>query len=174
MERHCQFRLVPFRSNLQKLQHKEIERVEVPDPIISLPVEAFIDREYISNATDKIEIYRRLVVVREDKEIDDLREELEDRFGKITEPVENLLLVARIRVAAKNLGVRSITEKDLRVEFVFSDLKRIAAQGLIDLSKIFRRDLKFIESSQRLFITFKSETNLLPRVLNVLKSLKPN
>ncbi len=159
---------------VNKLQHKEPERVEEPDPIISLPVEAFINREYIDNAGDKIEIYRRLAVVREDAEIRDLRDELTDRFGKITAPVENLLLVARIRVAAKNLGVRSVTEKDLRVEFVFTDLKRIAAQGLIDLSKVFRSDLKFIESSQRLFLTFKTEANLLSRILSALKSLMPH
>ena len=158
---------------VSKLQHKEVENVEEPDPIISLPVEAFINREYISNASDKIEIYRRLAVIREDKEVRDLREELTDRFGKVTESVENLLLVAKIRLAAKILGVRSITEKNLRVEIVFGDLSRIAAQGVLDLSKIFRRDLKFVESTQRLFLTFKTKKNLLTRLVNVLKSLTP-
>ena len=158
---------------VNKLQHKTVEHVDEPDPIISLPVEAFINREYISNSGDKIEIYRRLAVIREDAEVKDLREELIDRFGKVTEPVENLLLVARIRLAAKNLRVRSITEKNLRVEIVFSDLSLIAAQGLIDLSKIFRSDLKFVESAKRIFLTFKTKTNLSERVLNVLKSLTP-
>ena len=158
---------------VNKLQHKEVERVDEPDPIISLPAEAFINREYISNAGDKIEIYRRLAVMREDAEIKDLREELEDRFGKVTEPVENLLQIARIRLAAKNLGVRSIREQNLRVEIIFADWKKISVQGLLDLSKTFRRDMKFIETSQRIFITFKSEKNLLPQVLNALKTLTP-
>ena len=158
---------------VNKLQHKEVERVDEPDPIISLPVEAFINREYISNAGDKIEIYRRLAVVREDAEIKDLREELEDRFGKVTEPVENLLQVARIRLAAKNLGVRSIQEQNLRIEIIFSDVKKISAQRVIELAKIFRRDMRFIESSQRIFLTFKTKKNLLSRILNVLKSLTP-
>jgi len=158
---------------VNKLQHKPVERVDEPDPIISLPVEAFINREYISNSGDKIEIYRRLAVIREDAEVKDLREELTDRFGKVTEPVENLLLVARIRLAAKNLRVRSVTEKNLRVEIIFSDLNLIAAQGLINLSKIFRSDLKFVESAKRLFLSFKTKTNLPERVLNVLKGLTP-
>lgn len=156
---------------VSKLQHKSIERVEEPDPIISLPVEAFIDREYITNGVDKIEIYRRLMAVREDKEIRDLREELEDRFGKITEPVDNLLQVARIRLAAKNLNVRSVIEKDLRVEIVFGDLQQVSAQGIINLSKIFRDDFKFIETAQRIFILLKTKKNLLGRLINVLKSL---
>ena len=158
---------------VNKLQHKKVERVDEPDPIISLPTEAFINREYISNSGDKIEIYRRLAVVREDVEVKDLREELTDRFGKLTEPVENLLQVARIRLAAKNLGVRSIREQNLRVEIVFADVKKISTQGLLELSKIFRRDLMFDEREQRIFVTFKTTKNLLTRILNVLRSLTP-
>ena len=106
--------------------------------------------------------------MREAHEVKDLREELTDRFGKITEPVENLLQVALIRIAAKNLGVLSIKEKDLRIEIIFSDIKKISAQGVIDLNKIFRRDFKFIESSQRIFLTVKTKKNLLTSVLKVL------
>ncbi|MBR4641453.1 MAG: transcription-repair coupling factor [Selenomonadaceae bacterium] len=166
-EMYCQL----LEEAVKKLQNKTIEQDDEPAPIISLPIEAFIDRNYISNAGDKIEIYRRLAVVKAAAEVKDLREELTDRFGKITEPVENLLQVALIRLAAKKLGVLSIKEKDLRVEIIFSDIKKISAQGIIDLSKIFRRDFKFIESSQRIFLTVKTKKNLLSSVLNVLKVL---
>ena len=168
-EMYCQL----LEEAVKKLQHKSVENVEEPDPIINLPAEAFINREYISNAGDKVEIYRRLAVVHEAREVKDLREEMTDRFGKITEPVENLLQVALIRIAAKNLGVVSVKEKNLRVEIVFSDVKKISAQGVIELSRIFRRDFKFIEDSRRIFITFKTKKNLLSRILNVLKSLTP-
>ncbi|MBR4152185.1 MAG: transcription-repair coupling factor [Selenomonadaceae bacterium] len=156
---------------VNKLQHKEMENVDDPDPIINLPTEAFIDREYISNAGDKIEIYRRLAVIRNDTELKDLREELQDRFGKISEPVENLLLVTRIRIVAKMLGVKSVQENNLRIEIIFGDLKRVSAQGVIELSKIFRSDFKFLESSSRIFLTFRTKKNLLSRIFNVLRSL---
>lgn len=168
-EMYCQL----LEEAVKKLQNKKVEQVAEPETIINLPVEAFIDREYISNAGDKIKIYRRLAVIREDKEIRDLREELTDRFGKITEPVENLLQIARIRLAAKNLGVRSLTEKNLRIEIIFSDLKSVNVQGIIDLAKILRRDFKFVENAQRIFITLKTKKNLLTRILNVLKMLTP-
>lgn len=168
-EMYCQL----LEEAVNKLQKKSVERVEEPDPIINLPTEAFINRDYISNAGYKIEIYRRLAVMREDVEVKNLRDELIDRFGKITDPVENLLQVARIRLYAKNLSVHSLTEKNLRVEIVFSDLKTINAQGIIDLSKIFRQDLKFVESSKRIFITFKTKKNFLTQIINVLKMLTP-
>ena len=94
-----------------------------------------------------------------------------DRFGKITEPVENLLLVAQIRLAAKNLSVKSVTEKNLRVEIIFGDIKKVSSSGLIQLGKIFRKDLKFVESAKRLFLTFKTKKNLLTGIFKVLKVL---
>ena len=109
--------------------------------------------------------------MREEQEIKDLREEMADRFGKITEPVENLLKVTLIRLYAKKMGVKSVTERNLRVEIVFSDWELVNAQGIIDLSRVLGGDFKFIESSQRIFVTFKTKTNFLERILKVLKIL---
>ena len=64
--------------------------------------------------------------------------------------------------------------KDFRVEFVFSDWKRIFVDGLIELSKIFRGDLKFIESEQKIFVTFQAKKEILAQILNVLRILTPN
>ena len=166
-EMYCQL----LEEAVKKLQNKTAEKFDEPDPIINLPAEAFINREYISNAGDKIEIYRRLAVVRDELEIKDLREELTDRFGKITEPVENLLQIALIRLAAKNLGVISIKEKDLRVEIIFRDVKKLSAQGIIELSRIFRRNFKFVEDSRRISLTFRTKKNILSRILNLLRAL---
>ena len=168
-EMFCQL----LEESVQKLQNKEVKRAEKPDPIINLPIEAFIDSEYIENAGDKIEIYRRLAVIREDREINDLRDEITDRFGKIPENAENLLQIAKIRLAAKNLEVKSIQEQNLRVEIIFSDVKKISAQGIIDLSRIFRRDMRFVESSQRIFLTFTTKNNLLSKIIDSLKILTP-
>ena len=136
-----------------------------------MPAEAFINREYISNAGDKIEIYRRLAVVRDEVEIKYLREEITDRFGKITEPVENLLQIGLIRLAAKNLGITSVKEKDLRVEIVFSDVKKLSAQGIIELNREYRRDFKFVEDTRRIFITFRTKKEILIRILTALRKL---
>ena len=166
-EMYCQL----LEEAVKKLQKKSVETVAELNPIINLPVEAFLEKNYIENSGDKIEIYRRLAVIREEREIKDLREELADRFGKITEPVENLLQIALIRLAAKNLGVISVKEKDLRVEIVFSDVKNLSAQGIIELSKIFRGNFKFVESSQRIFLMLRTKKNMLSRILNVLRAL---
>jgi len=166
-EMYCQL----LEEAVNRLQKKSVASDKNPDPIINLPAEAFINREYISNAGDKIEIYRRLAVVRDEVEIKDLREEITDRFGKITEPVENLLQIGLIRLAAKNLGITSVKEKDLRVEIVFSDVKKLSAQGIIELNREYRRDFKFVEDTRRIFITFRTKKEILSRILTALRKL---
>lgn len=166
-EMYCQL----LEEAVNKLQNKAVEKLSEPEITINLPVEAFINHEYISNSGDKIEIYRRIAILRDEIEIKDLREELIDRFGKITEPVENLLQIALIKLVAKDLGVISIKEKDLRVEIAFSDVRNLSVNGIIELSRLFKREFKFIESSQKIFLTVKTKKDLLSKVLEVLKAL---
>ena len=66
------------------------------------------------------------------------------------------------------------SKESVEASIVFSDWKLVNVQGILDLSKIFRSDFKFIEDSQRIFITFKSKKNLLEYLVNALKSLTPH
>ena len=166
-EMYCQL----LEEAVNKLQKKTVEKAEEPEPIINLPAEAFINREYISNAGEKIEIYRRLAILRDEREIKDLREELEDRFGKITEPVENLLQIGLIRIAAKCLGIISVKENELRVEIVFSEVKKLSAQGIIELNREYRRDFKFVEETRRIFIRFRTKKEIMSGILSALRKL---
>ena len=168
-ELYCQL----LEEAVSKLQRKEPKIVE-PDPIINLPtVEAFIDSGYIAGAGIKMEIYRRMAVLRNERELKDLREELIDRFGKITAPVENLLQISHIRFVAKGLGVRSIAEKNSRVEIIFSSLKKISAQGIIELHRLFYRSFTLQETEQKISFNISTKKNLPMIILNALRSLTP-
>ena len=57
----------------------EIEEEEI-QPVLELDISAYISDEYISNAAQKMEIYRRIASVDTVEEADDLEEEVEDRF----------------------------------------------------------------------------------------------
>ena len=86
------------------------------DPILEFNVEAYLSGDYIDDAVQKVEVYQRLVAVRDEKDLDDLADELLDRFGDPPEPVLNLLAVAEIKNLARRLGLRSVLEKQDFVE----------------------------------------------------------
>ncbi len=76
---------------------------------IELPVDAHLPHDYIPSERLRLEMYKRLAEVRTDEDVDQLRDELEDRYGTPPEEVASLLLVARFRGRARRAGVAEVT-----------------------------------------------------------------
>ena len=105
---------------------KEIREVEVESTIeIDLTVDAFIPVSYISSSVQRIMVYKRLSSASERRAIDEIAEELEDRYGSIPLQCRTLFEIVEIRQAAKQLGVSSIAQKNDTVSINFSDYKTI-------------------------------------------------
>lgn len=79
---------------------------------IDLDIDGFIPADYISSETEKLDIYRKISAASGEEEADDIRLELEDRFGEIPSVVDNLICVALIKAAAHKLYITDIEEKD--------------------------------------------------------------
>ena len=88
---------------------KSLPPAEPPPVTIDLPGEAWLPRDYVPDLRSKIDCYRRLSRATTIAQVDDLGGELADRFGPPPEEVRRLLDFARIRVAASDLGIDSIT-----------------------------------------------------------------
>jgi transcription-repair coupling factor (superfamily II helicase) len=72
---------------------------------------AFIPMNYIPDARQRIEIYRKVAEVTETESIERLRAEFRDRFGPLPPPLELLLQVAALKILASQSGVTSIETK---------------------------------------------------------------
>ena len=81
-----------------------------PDPAVEARAAA-VPRDYVEDENQRIALYRRLATVAYAREVDELAEELRDRFGAMPGAVRRLLEVARIRIAAAGLGVRTVETK---------------------------------------------------------------
>ena len=86
----------------------EEEKVE---PFIDLGVSAFIGDDYIADPRLKIEVYKKVNAALTVEDLDDLEQEVEDRFGPASEPCRNLLAIARIRAIARGMGVAQVTSE---------------------------------------------------------------
>lgn len=86
---------------------------EVPtiEPDLSFDVEAFIPEEYIPNSYERVAIYRRFLTAETKEEINAVKEELADRFGKYPAIMENLIKIAQIRVLARKQRIFKIRLK---------------------------------------------------------------
>lgn len=84
---------------------------EPPDPVIDLNVEAYIPDAYIPDAEQKVEMYKKVASVSSAEDVDELEEELLDRFGEAPDAVRNLLAVARLKIGAKAIGIGQLTQE---------------------------------------------------------------
>ena len=123
---------------------KEIITEPAADPVIDLATEAYIDGGYVSDAMHKIEIYQRIAGIRTDEEVQVLYDELKDRFGEPSRPVQELLAVARIKNHARSLGLRSVIVQPKALSLVLAPGRRLPAKGLLLIDKYFGRNLRRI------------------------------
>lgn len=85
---------------------------------VRINLEAYIPTEYISSQKQKIEFYKKIKHANNVKAIDDIADELIDRFGTYPKSVENLLNIATIKVLADTAQILSITNIDEKIDIV--------------------------------------------------------
>ncbi|MBI4223069.1 MAG: transcription-repair coupling factor [Planctomycetes bacterium] len=121
---------------VRKEKREPIE--EKPDVSIDLNLESFIPKSYIPEDSLKMDIYRRLNRSATFEEVQNIAEEIMDRFGNIPpQPVKNLLSESKLRIIAQKLKIRSLIRVDNIVIIHIIDLKR-AETGLSNLKKYIR------------------------------------
>ena len=69
---------------------------------------AVIPRAYVEDESQRIGLYRKIAGVSFEEEVDALAAEFRDRFGPLPAPVKRLLVLARLRILAAGLGLKSL------------------------------------------------------------------
>ena len=109
--------LETFGYNLYtKLLQEEVEKVKGEyvidkDPEINLDIEAYIPKEYIIGS-ERLVIYRRLLDIKTEINLSEIKEEVKDRFGEIPKPLLNLFVYLTLKIKAKTLNIVQIKEEE--------------------------------------------------------------
>ena len=102
----------------------EARGIEVPqraDCSADLAVAANIPDKYIPSSEQRMDVYRRIALIRTEEEADDLTDELIDRFGETPPGVNALIHVALLRGEAGKAGITDITQKQGSLRFTVKD-----------------------------------------------------
>ena len=105
---------------------KEMQGYEVEEDIdvqIDINISSYIPDEYISDSSQKIEIYQDIALCNNEADIQDVIDELIDRYGVMPEELENLIEVARIKQLAKLANVIKISQRGENFVFYFNQKK---------------------------------------------------
>jgi transcription-repair coupling factor (superfamily II helicase) len=112
---------------------KDDAPAERPEVRVELPVNAHIPHDYVPGERLRLEAYTSIAAIDSPADIDSVREELQDRFGDLPPQVATLLEVARLRSAARHVGLTDITLQGSHVRFaqvVLPDSRTVRVQRL--------------------------------------------
>ncbi|TDC11109.1 transcription-repair coupling factor [Nonomuraea longispora] len=87
------------------------------DVKVELPINAHIPHDYVTSERLRLEAYKRIAAIASPTDIDEVRDELTDRYGRPPREVENLLEVARFRIKARTAGLSDVTLQGQNIKF---------------------------------------------------------
>jgi len=100
---------------------------------INLHVPALLPNEFCGDVHERLSLYKRFANCETQEDIDNLQEELIDRFGKLPDPARALIETHRLRITAKPLGIVKIDAHAESALLQFQPDPPIDAMRIIEL-----------------------------------------
>jgi transcription-repair coupling factor (superfamily II helicase) len=115
-EQHGQIASVGFELYCRLLEEAIREKKgeitpELPEPMVEIPVDAFIPSEYIPDNKQKVGLYKKIANAVGMQALDEIYHEVVDRFGDLPQPVLNLINLAKVKGLAREAGLASISQE---------------------------------------------------------------
>ena len=140
------------------------EKVEPEiDVQIDLDATCYIPDTYISDSSQKIEIYQDIALCKNEEDIQNVIDEMIDRFGNMPKEIENLIEIARIKILCKKLNISKVQGRHSFVLFMFEP-----GELSIDINELVKKYKNRIKFTQGI----KPQITLALNNLSEIKMLK--
>ena len=145
---------------------KEEEQQEIS---VDINVSSYIPNEYIPNENQKIEAYRNIALCRTKEDIKNVKEDIEDRYGKMPNEVYNLLEIAKIKEMLYKNGITKLIQK--RNNLVFTINPENFILDIDKLIKKYKNRIKFSPAKEP-YVTYKLEnsSNIIHEITGFLQN----
>lgn len=140
--------------------------------LIDLNVDAYIPEYYIKNEYQKLDIYKRIAAIESEEELEDMTEELIDRFGDIPKKVQQLLVIASLKSLAHSVYVTAIEQKSEEIRFTMYEKAKIDPSGIPKFLDSYKNDLIFRAEEPPYFLYCRKGRNKKSNTENVLDTVR--
>jgi transcription-repair coupling factor (superfamily II helicase) len=100
---------------------------------LDLPLTALIPDDYVPDTELRLQLYRRIAGVETLPGVDELWDELADRFGDPPVEIEHLMALIRLRIRAAAIGLDSVVEREREI------ILRPVDTTALDVGRLVRR-----------------------------------
>jgi transcription-repair coupling factor (superfamily II helicase) len=98
-----------LREAVAQAKGEPVEREERRSVIVEVPLDAYLPPDYVKDEVERVNLYRRASEADSLAGLEDLAEELEERFGELPVPAQNLLGISRVKLLARELGANAVS-----------------------------------------------------------------
>ncbi len=106
-----------------ELRGQEIERL--PETKLELDVETHLSDQYVNDRHQKVDIYRRLADATNLDQVEQLRDEVTDRFGRMPQAATNLFDAAAAKISAAMLELEKVKLRGTRANLFFIEGRQL-------------------------------------------------
>ncbi len=148
---------------------KEMQGYDIQEDIdvqIDLNISSYIPDEFISDSSQKIEIYQDIALCSTEEQIQDIIDEIIDRYGVMPDELENLIEIARIKNLAKEANVIKIAQKGENFVFYFNQKK--FDMDISALVEKYKNNIMFSQAKDP-YITLRIKENVDKKKLEAIK-----
>jgi len=111
-------------------------------PSLDLPVQAVIPTSYVPDERQRIDLYRRLADVDTEEKVDEIAEELRDRYGPPPRSVEHLLQIAKLKLRAVSAGVSEVVPENGRLVVRLLPSAQLSRREVEQMRALFQPNLR--------------------------------
>ncbi len=116
-EQHGQMDAVGYDLYMKLLETAVLEeqgqaKAELPDCTITLNCDAYLPDSYIPNEGQRIAMYKKIALITDESDQDDVADEMLDRYGEFPRQADNLLQISLIRATATKCGISVIKQEE--------------------------------------------------------------
>ncbi len=115
---------------------------------IDIPKEGALPIDYVPELRQRIDIYRRISRLTDIREIDDMKEELADRFGRLPREVECMFEIAELKIDASLWFIKAIQASENFLVLTYANKQRIE-----HLAKLHGRRLRIVDNQKAYWVT---------------------
>jgi transcription-repair coupling factor (superfamily II helicase) len=123
---------------------------------VELRMPSLLPESYVADVPVRLALYKRLAAASDNLSIDNLTEEIVDRFGPLPPPATNLLRVARLKLSARALGIRRLDLGPQGGYALFEEQNQVDPRAVIRLVQHPDRDYR-LEGALKMRISIETD-----------------
>lgn len=137
------------------LEEKGEIPVEVKECKMDIPLDAYIPESYIFSSAGRMEMYKKIALIETSADLDDVADELFDRYGEFGRPVHNLMQISLVRHMAQRAGLTLVRVQNGEIN-LFADRFDVVRWSVVAYE--WNNRLRFITSAKT-YLSYRLRKN---------------